>query len=94
MKLQYPNFLNDQPETETKRVWLSHIGDYTPEAIEKAAVLAPDRFPRFPPTIGEFKLLLKEVNTPKPETTISLSPVCPHCHADRRTQYHADRCGA
>ncbi len=92
LKLQYPTFLNGQPEIETKRIWFAHLQSYRIEHIEAAALLAPERFPRFAPTIGEFKKLLAEINTPKPGTAIEMSNFCSQCRADRRSQRHVDVC--
>lgn len=92
LKLQYPNFLNDQPEIETKRVWFAHLSEFSADRIERAIKLAPDRYPTFPPTIGEIKALIREDNHVASGSAITMSPTCSNCHADRRTQHHYDSC--
>tara|TARA_R110000822_G_scaffold99197_2_gene223986 strand:- start:61 stop:345 length:285 start_codon:yes stop_codon:yes gene_type:complete len=92
LKLQYPNFMNDLPENETKRVWFAHLKAYRQDHVEQAAILAPDRFPRFPPTIGEFKELLREINKPEPGKAIGMDDICPNCRSHRRSQIHAEQC--
>jgi len=48
-------------------MWFAHLEDISQERIERAAILMIDRHPTFAPTLGEFKALLRELNTPRPE---------------------------
>ena len=67
IKVAYPNFLNNQNESETKRMWLMHLGGYAESKIESAAGIMVDRHPTWPPTLGEFKKLIAEMNVARPE---------------------------
>jgi hypothetical protein len=93
LKLIYPNFLKGQPEAESKRIWMRFLGNYTVEHIQKAIDLLPDRFPSYPPTVGEFKEVLAEINKVAPGQAIEMNPVCPECRAPRNSQRHQDICG-
>jgi hypothetical protein len=67
MKVTYRFFLKDQEEELVKRSWLSHLDEFESDQIEKAARLMVDRHPSRDPTIGEFRALIREVNTARPE---------------------------
>jgi len=67
IKTAYPHFLKDQDVQLSKRLWAVQLHGYAIERIENAASLMLDRHPSFPPTIGEFKKLLAELNVAKPE---------------------------
>jgi hypothetical protein len=67
IKHTYPHFLKDQQESLVKKLWRSHLAEAQPDQIAKAARLMVDRHPSFPPTIGEFRALIREVNTARPE---------------------------
>jgi len=41
-----------------KKLWFSHLEQFSPEEIERGAKQAIDAFPRFPPSLGEFKATL------------------------------------
>ena len=93
LKVAYPNFLKGQDEIPAKRLWYVQLEKYTADQVKAALSLAIDRHPTFPPTIGEFKALLKDARQIKPGQMISLAPICPACHSLRNTQHHLNICG-
>jgi hypothetical protein len=92
LKIQYPNFMKNQDEALSKRMWHSQLDGFLVEHIEAAAVLCPDRYPSFAPTIGEFKALVREVNKPDPAKAITMDDICQNCRSSRDTQRHEDIC--
>ena len=76
MKVTYPNFLRDQDETTAKRLWWTHIENIDPV----------NEFPKFAPTIGEFKKLCR--GQASAQQTPQGLPICPKCRSYTITQRH------
>jgi len=67
IKIAYPNFMKDQDVSLAKRMWALHLEGTPISQIESATVVMIDRHPTFPPTLGEFKAIIKELNVARPE---------------------------
>jgi hypothetical protein len=91
MKVTYPNFLRDQDETTAKRLWWTHIENIDPVKIEKALRDMVDEYPKFAPTVGEFKKLCRGQASAVQKPPQGL-PICPKCRSYTITQRHYDLC--
>jgi hypothetical protein len=90
IRLTYPTFLKNEAETETKRLWFSHLESFSEDKIDAALKMMPDEFPKFPPTIGEFKKLIREQLT---ETNIRHGlAICSTCRSTKVSRRHQDMC--
>ncbi|MBT6665341.1 MAG: hypothetical protein HOB01_08305 [Gammaproteobacteria bacterium] len=67
IKIAYPNAFRDMDEGTTKRMWMAHMIEFEAEKIEAAAKDMVNRYPTWPPTLGEFKKLIREQNVARPE---------------------------
>lgn len=68
IKVLYPTSAwKNQDESQTKRMWLAHIGKESALKVDQALLVLIDYFPTFAPTLGEFKSVLKKVNEKKSE---------------------------
>ena len=96
MKLAYPNFMLNQEETDldaTKRMWYSHLLEFSDKAIEQCARLMIDKYPSKAPTLGQFKKMLEEIDGYRKEA-IEHRPLepCPVCRALPFSRYHEEIC--
>ena len=90
MKVTYPNFLRGQDETSTKRLWWTHLEGTDPKKIDSALRDMVEHYPKFAPTIGEFKKLIREQVT---ETNqVQGLPICKTCKATKVTRRHFEMC--
>jgi hypothetical protein len=90
LRLTYPTFLKNEAETETKRLWFSHLESFSEDKIDAALKMMPNEFPKFPPTIGEFKKLIREQLT---ETNIRHGlAICSTCRSTKVSRRHQDMC--
>jgi len=94
LKATYQQFLKGQDESTTKRLWLAHLDEFSAEHIEKAALVVCDRFTKFAPTIGEFKLLIRTFKAAEKVSLPGYMPdhLCRKCRSHRHSQLHIDEC--
>jgi hypothetical protein len=57
-------------ESQTKRMWLAHLGSQSEDRIEAVLIDMIDHHPTFPPTLGEFKKMLRLKNEARPELSV------------------------
>jgi hypothetical protein len=90
LRITYPTFLKNENETETKRLWFSHLESFSEDKIDAALKIMPDEFPKFAPTIGEFKKLCRgQASAEKPPQGL---PICTKCRSYTITQRHFEMC--
>ncbi len=94
IKVAYPHFMKGQDEGDLKRMWFLHLKDFPDNRVEAGAFEMIDRFPKFPPTIGEFKGLLRDLNKVKPGLMIGndREETCPNCRATWNSAVHQQEC--
>jgi len=72
LALMYPSRflkgLSDLELTATTNLWSKQLQGYPSWKIEAAVEKVPDYYPTHPPTIGEFKVILAELNRVTPAT--------------------------
>lgn len=91
LRITYPTFLKNENETETKRLWFSHLESFSEDKIDAALKIMPDEFPKFAPTVGEFKKLCRGQASAGQKPPQGL-PICPKCRSYTITQRHHDVC--
>lgn len=90
LKVTYPTFLKNADETQTKRLWFTHLEMFSFEKVDQALKDMPDVYPTFPPTVGEFKKLIRDQR--QGPLKIELQEICPDCRSTRVTSRHFKMC--
>ena len=91
LQLSYPKFITAKDDPEKLRsLWEFHLAKISGQSIEAAMRSMIDQFPRFAPTVGEFKNLAKSYGKTSDEGP---QAICDKCHSAFHTQFHADECG-
>ena len=63
---------------------------FDPDKIDQALSEMADVYPSFPPTIGEFKRLIRQQR--QGPIKIELQDICPDCRSTRVTMRHYQMC--
>jgi hypothetical protein len=95
MKVAYPSFSGGQTDEDlilNKRMWHSHLSEYSAEVIERCARTMVDEFPNRAPTVGQFKKLLSTTRRTDAVERHTGPTICNVCRSYEFTQYHQDIC--
>lgn len=95
MKVAYPSFSGGQTDEDlilTKRMWHTHLSEYSAEVIERCARTMVDEFPMRAPTVGQFKKLLSSTRKQEAAENYNGPEICKVCRSYYFTQYHQDIC--
>lgn len=88
--MTYPTFLKNQDETQTKRLWFTHLEMFSHQKIDQALKEMADVYPSFPPTVGEFKKLIRDQR--QGPVKVELQDICPDCRSTKVTFRHYQMC--
>lgn len=73
-------------------LWSYQLRTTTDSQIKQAAMAVVDQYPTHPPTIGEFRKVIKSL--PDGQESRDAGPtICPTCRGHLASQTHADDCG-
>ena len=95
MRLSYSSFLSDSTDDDisaTKRLWFGYLKGYDEKLVSEAAEQLIVRFPKYPPTLGEFKIIIEDIKSERMVDQNKNMQLCSVCRSYDFSQYHRDVC--